>query len=66
MSVTIDEFKSSGSELDRQIELLVARRLINGSLTAEDQMLLDRLVAKRAGRMLPSKNPHTAWARRYA
>lgn len=54
-------FSPIEGELDAVIERLVAKRLLGG-LTREEEMELDRLVARRGARMMPARRA----LRRYA
>ena len=58
--MNIANFKATGSDLDCRIEALVAQRLRNGTLSIDEQTELDRLVACRAGKMIPVRTPRRA------
>jgi len=65
MKMDINGFTVTGADLDKEIELLVAKRL-KGELKEGDQYLLDRLVARRAGGMIPVRRPSPSKVYRFA
>ena len=59
--MTAADFHSSESDLDRMIEELVGKQ-VRGELTPAEEVLLTRLVARRARDMRPARGRHARWS----
>lgn len=59
--MTAADFHSSEADLDRMIEELIGKQ-VRGELTPAEDVLLVRLVARRARDMRPARARHYRWS----